>query len=581
MAETEAKASPDGEKTVSELVFRSCLQENPTPLRGDLTGKIPDWLEGTLVRNGAGLYEIGENKYNHLFDGMALLHRFHIGDGNVTYSNKFLRSDRYKTNTEANRIVFGEFGTVAYPDPCKTVWQRFMSRFTPKKDVMGSDNCNITLCPYGDEIYAATEGKDIWRVDPETLDTKEKLNLSDFVAVHHASAHTHVEKDGTVYNVGNSYAKGAFYNILKFPPPKEENGEHVSPFKQASILATIPSRWPFFPGYYHSFAITDNYIIFIEQPLCLSLPLAALASIRNTPLTESLVWYDKYKTRFYVISKATGAINPHHWESAEAFFFFHTINAYEDGDHLVVDVCACNNASLIGEVYREQLEKSKLSDKSRWKIGGVARRFVLPLNPSKEMASGTNLVTLSYTKSSATWDKMNRLICISEDIPDIVFELPRINYDLNGKKYRYLYAVSRDGLVKIDWETKTPIFWHEEGIYATEPVFVESPNAAQEDDGVILSALMKVSSPNDVDFLILDARSFTELGRVCFKTASAVPFTFHGTFLPPVSLEKLKPKPTEDVTSTTTDTVNPFTENTDATDGFAEDENNKTTQEES
>lgn len=68
-------------------------------------------------------------RYTHWFDGMAMMHRFHICEGNVTYSSRFLRSDSYVSNSEKNRIVVSEFGTLAMPDPCKNIFARFFSRF--------------------------------------------------------------------------------------------------------------------------------------------------------------------------------------------------------------------------------------------------------------------------------------------------------------------------------------------------------------------------------------------------------------------------------------------------------------------
>jgi carotenoid isomerooxygenase len=65
--------------------------------------------------------------YNHLFDAAALLHRFNIVDGRVTYQCRFLMSDSYKRNLAANRIVVSEFGTVATaPDPCQSIFERFV-----------------------------------------------------------------------------------------------------------------------------------------------------------------------------------------------------------------------------------------------------------------------------------------------------------------------------------------------------------------------------------------------------------------------------------------------------------------------
>jgi beta,beta-carotene 9',10'-dioxygenase len=49
--------------------------------------------------------------------------------GTVTYKSKFLQSDTYKDNSAANRIVISEFGTLALPDPCKNIFERFRSKF--------------------------------------------------------------------------------------------------------------------------------------------------------------------------------------------------------------------------------------------------------------------------------------------------------------------------------------------------------------------------------------------------------------------------------------------------------------------
>lgn len=58
-----------------------------------------------------------------------MLHQFRIADGSVTYMSRFLRSDVYRKNSERDRIVMSEFGTLALPDPCKNFFQRFLSRF--------------------------------------------------------------------------------------------------------------------------------------------------------------------------------------------------------------------------------------------------------------------------------------------------------------------------------------------------------------------------------------------------------------------------------------------------------------------
>jgi carotenoid cleavage dioxygenase-like enzyme len=41
-------------------------------------GTIPRWLNGSLYRNGPGMFEVGEHKFKHWFDGMSMLQRFQI-----------------------------------------------------------------------------------------------------------------------------------------------------------------------------------------------------------------------------------------------------------------------------------------------------------------------------------------------------------------------------------------------------------------------------------------------------------------------------------------------------------------------
>lgn len=44
-----------------------------------------------------------------------------------------------------------------------------------------------------------------------------------------ATAHPHVDPDGTVYNMGSSFAEkqGPHYTIIKFPPPAVVNGRKI------------------------------------------------------------------------------------------------------------------------------------------------------------------------------------------------------------------------------------------------------------------------------------------------------------------------------------------------------------------
>lgn len=52
------------------------------------TGTPPTFLKGTMLRNGPGMYEIGDDTYKHWFDGLAYPQRYHFQDGKVEKREK-------------------------------------------------------------------------------------------------------------------------------------------------------------------------------------------------------------------------------------------------------------------------------------------------------------------------------------------------------------------------------------------------------------------------------------------------------------------------------------------------------------
>ena len=82
---------------------RTCLEENYQPVRGRREGTIPAWVTGSLVQNGPGKFYFGSSVFQHLFDGSALVRKFHIDQGEVTYQCQFVKTQSYKvTVTQLN-----------------------------------------------------------------------------------------------------------------------------------------------------------------------------------------------------------------------------------------------------------------------------------------------------------------------------------------------------------------------------------------------------------------------------------------------------------------------------------------------
>ena len=80
-----------------------------------VTGTVPAWLTGSLVRVTPAVLDDGTGKsLRHWFDGVAMLNAFGLGDGSVSYASRFLDTN-YRRDVAEGDVHFG-FAT----DPWKT-----------------------------------------------------------------------------------------------------------------------------------------------------------------------------------------------------------------------------------------------------------------------------------------------------------------------------------------------------------------------------------------------------------------------------------------------------------------------------
>ncbi|XP_067262136.1 beta-carotene 15, 15-dioxygenase 2, like [Chanodichthys erythropterus] len=529
------RPSASGLEFIGPLV--SSVEETPDPIGTVIKGEIPSWITGSFLRNGPGKFEFGESKFIHWFDGMALMHRFQIKDGQVTYSSRFLRSDSYVQNAENNRIVVSEFGTLATPDPCKNIFARFFSRFQIPK---ATDNAGVSFVKYKGDFYVSTETNFMRRIDPLSLETKEKVDWTKYIAINAATAHPHYDREGATYNMGNSYGrKGFFYHILRVPPGEGPND--VADLSGAEILCSIPAADPRKPSYYHSFVMSENYIVFIEQPIKLDLLKFMLYRVAGKSFHKVMSWNPALETIFHVADRRTGQLIKTKYYSS-AMFTLHQINAYEDNGYLIMDMCCGDDGSVIGDFTMENLRQASGEELDKFfnsLCTNLPRRYVLPLDVKEEEPNDHNLINLPYTTATAVKTKTGVFLTHEELYNDDLLqygglEFPQINYThYNARPYRYFYACGfghlfGDSLLKMDLEGKKLKVWSHAGLFPSEPVFVPAPDAKDEDDGVVMSVVITPREKKSSFLLVLDAKTFTELGRA--EVPVDIPYGTHGLF---------------------------------------------------
>lgn len=72
-------------------------------------------------------------------------------------------------------------------------------------------------------FYRNIEVKELACKDSNIYLLSVQVDMCDYVNINGVTAHPHIEKDGTVYNIGNCMGKGASlaYNIVKTPPTQK------------------------------------------------------------------------------------------------------------------------------------------------------------------------------------------------------------------------------------------------------------------------------------------------------------------------------------------------------------------------
>jgi len=440
-----------------------------------LSGELPHWLHGSLLRTGPAKFEVGEQRMRHWFDGLAMLHRFTIDGGRVSYGSRFLESRSYRTARARGRIVYGEFAT----DPCRSLFKRVQTLFS--SDAL-PDNANVNLTRLGERFIAMTETPLPVQFDARTL---RSAGVRPYRAPGQLStAHPHMDRaTGAMLNYAAKLGPRSSYRFFEVAP------RATSP----RVIASLPVREP---AYMHSFGLTERWLVLAEFPHVVN-PLALALSGR--PYIENYRWKPELGTRFTLVDRATGEARAGF--QTGACFAFHHVNAYEDGGEVVVDLCTYPDPGIIEDLYLDRLRAGKpvrFATLSRFRLG-LADRSVR-----------------------------------REALSEHGVELPRINYGrCNERRYRFIWGNGPgahgwlEQILKLDTAGGATLFWSGDDCYPGEPVFVARPEAEREDDGVLLSVVLDARAGSSF-LLVLDAAELTELARA--EVPHHIPFGFHGQF---------------------------------------------------
>ena len=451
------------------------LQGNFAPWRmeGDapdleVIGELPRELRGTYFRNGPNPAFEPIGRY-HWFDGDGMIHAIRIADGRAHYRNRWVASEGLNEERAAGHALYPgllEFGRMEIP------------RFK----ITGNTNTVF----HANRLLALVESSLPTELDARTLETK---GLHDFAGKLAGPMTAHPKLDPV-------NGEMPFFGYSPFPPYLQY---YVADRSGAIVHAEpIDVAWP---TMMHDFAVTERHVVFLLCPIVFDLENAAKGSV--------FAWRPERGTRIGVMPRR-GTSSDVRWFETDPCYVFHPLNAYDDGDSVVVDVHRYQQLLFMNP------ESSRDPD---WRDSQVARLHRFTMN----LASGA---------------------VRSEALDDHEGEFPRVDERLVGRKHRFGYFATTGpegnptlqplftAVAKIDLErgSRVEVRPHGTNNGCGEPVFVPRHDAADEDDGWVLY-LAYDSERNASELVVVPSRDFTGEPGARVLLPHRVPYGFHGNWV--------------------------------------------------
>lgn len=448
------------------------LADNFAPVHTELTvdelpvlGELPPELHGMFVRNGPNPQFSPLGRY-HWFDGDGMLHGVHIQGGRASYRNRYIRTQGFEQEQKAGQALFG-----GLLEPSQSGFKNV---------------ANTALLWHCDRLLALWEGGAPHAIEVPSLDTSGVYTFEGKLTSP-VTAHPKVDPvTGEMMFFGYSLAQPPYvtYSVVS---------------AQGELLRTVPIDLPV-GVMMHDFAITEHYTILMDLPLTfrperLQRGEPAFAFERDRP------------SRFGILPRH-GDNQTIRWFESPSCYVFHTLNAYEAGDEIVLIACRMGSTSVLGaspgahEGDNRQVQ-SDVPVLYRW-------RFNLKTGTLQE-----------------------------QPLDDRACEFPRINEQYLGRPIRYGYAGKSaptampkfDGLLQFDLDhQRAQVHAFGEGRYGGEGVFVPRPGATAEDEGWLMTFVQDETQDRS-ELVIISTQAMADEPIARIFMPQRVPYGFHGAWI--------------------------------------------------
>jgi len=458
-------------------------------------GTIPVELEGTLYRNGPGRLERGGQWVHHPFDGDGMITALRFAGGKAELRNRFVRTVGFEAEEAAGKFLYrGVFGT-----------QKPGGVAANALDLRLKNIANTHVVRLGDQLLALWEAAEPHALDPDSLETRG-LGLLDGALKKGEAFSAHPRFDpghhGAPRMVTFGVKTGPRSTIRLMEFAVEDDAASV--VKAGQLLSERRDSFGGF-AFLHDFAITPNWAVFLQNAIAFN-PLPYVAGRKGA--AQCLQSQPGGQAKFWLVPRDGGAFagqKPRIIDAPDGFVFHH-LNAWEEGDDVVVesifyadfpsigpdDDFRSVNFELLPEGLLEQC-RINLSDGtvSSQRLSERCCEFAM-VNPERE-GLPCRFAWMAVTERETGNDPLQAIKKL----------------DLQSGERRVWSAAPRG--------------------FVSEPLMVPRPGSSTEDDGWVL-CLVWNGARCASDLVILDAASLAEVAVL--ELPLAVPHGLHGSWAP-------------------------------------------------
>lgn len=453
----------------------------------EVEGSIPDALRGTLFRNGPGLFERGGLRKRCLLDGDGMVQAFRIGDGQVRYRNRFVRTRKYKEESEAGKYLYSTWSTQAPGG----FWANLGG---------GSfeNQAGVTVVVRDGSLYAFDEFHPPYRLDPSTLETLgvSWLGLPEGGTVF--SAHSKIDPlNGDWIFFGLEFGRKILLHLTVLAA-------------DGALRLHRVTELPRF-AYIHDFFVSQRHIILNLHPVDFKVWGFLLG---RKSMIGAMRWRPELGNLVLIFDRESG--NGPMSLAVEACWMWHGLNAFERGGEIIADFVGFRNPDhFLGD--DPALFAIMEGRRGNYANPGKLRRYII--DPSARSIR-------------------------EEVLHPGNFEFPYVNLRHLCHRHRYGYFAEVTGaehfftgVSRIDTVSgKKQSFDFGPAVYSSEPIFIPRPglkysSGAVDEPGWVL--VEGYDAHKGKGFLaIFDAESISDGPIARAMLSHHVPLAFHGFWHP-------------------------------------------------